>query len=327
MKQLKIILVLIILFPFQVFSQNQSGTEIDFLSIGAGARPLGMGGTFIGIADDVNATYWNIGGLSEIKRNEITGMHTELFLGTTYDYVGLGIPIKIKNRDFGTIGASWLNLSVPDIPKVVPIIDPKTGKPKIDENGKVQVKYEGTYNAYQNGYIIGYSKKILKINFGGTVKIITYNIGEKKGEGISFDVGTVWTFPKWFRFGLVVKDINFPEIKWRTGEKEKIPANIGMGLSYRILNDKLIIGYDITQQIKTEGPWHKPESHIGAEILLAGLVALRIGIDDIIINGTETTGNVTGGIGFKSEYIKADYAYVSSKELQTTHRLGLSILF
>jgi hypothetical protein len=43
-----------------------------------GSRPLAMGGAFIGLADDANATYWNPAGLTQIEPASITGtwMHT-----------------------------------------------------------------------------------------------------------------------------------------------------------------------------------------------------------------------------------------------------------
>jgi hypothetical protein len=41
-----------------------------------GARPLAMGGAFVGLADDVNATYWNPAGLAQLPQTEATVMHT-----------------------------------------------------------------------------------------------------------------------------------------------------------------------------------------------------------------------------------------------------------
>ncbi len=37
-----------------------------------GARPMGMGETFIGIADDANTLYWNPAGLPQLQRQEFT---------------------------------------------------------------------------------------------------------------------------------------------------------------------------------------------------------------------------------------------------------------
>ena len=43
----------------------------ESMSIGVGARPLGMGGTFAGIADDASTSYWNPAGMSNIQGVEV----------------------------------------------------------------------------------------------------------------------------------------------------------------------------------------------------------------------------------------------------------------
>ncbi|HTR82788.1 MAG TPA: outer membrane protein transport protein [Bacteroidota bacterium] len=41
--------------------------------IGIGARAIGMGGAYIGVADDYSATFWNPAGLAQMRRLEFTG--------------------------------------------------------------------------------------------------------------------------------------------------------------------------------------------------------------------------------------------------------------
>ena len=38
-------------------------TAAQFLKIGAGARAIGMGGTYTGISNDIYAVYWNPAGI------------------------------------------------------------------------------------------------------------------------------------------------------------------------------------------------------------------------------------------------------------------------
>ena len=56
---------------FVVFSVLLSA-EIDFNLVGAGARAAGMGGAFIGIADDATAVSWNPAGLTQLEKLEIS---------------------------------------------------------------------------------------------------------------------------------------------------------------------------------------------------------------------------------------------------------------
>ena len=45
-------------------AENYTG---DFLTNGVGGRALGLGGAYVGIADDVTATYWNPAGLAGVS--------------------------------------------------------------------------------------------------------------------------------------------------------------------------------------------------------------------------------------------------------------------
>src|SRR5689334_3253054 len=51
----------------------------EFLRIGAGARALGMGSAFVGLADDGTAAYWNPAGLATLPDRQINAMHAEQF--------------------------------------------------------------------------------------------------------------------------------------------------------------------------------------------------------------------------------------------------------
>src|SRR5690606_23429395 len=53
----------------------------DFLSIGAGARALGMGSAYVAVADEVTAAYWNPAGLNGITGYQGSYMHSERFSG------------------------------------------------------------------------------------------------------------------------------------------------------------------------------------------------------------------------------------------------------
>ena len=50
----------------------------DFLTLGVGARPLSMGGSFAAIADDSTATYWNPAGLGQLTHPELTFMQASI---------------------------------------------------------------------------------------------------------------------------------------------------------------------------------------------------------------------------------------------------------
>jgi len=62
-----------------------SAQGVNFNFAGQGARALGMGGAFIGIADDATAISWNPAGLGQLDRPEISGVGKFTAAKTSWD--------------------------------------------------------------------------------------------------------------------------------------------------------------------------------------------------------------------------------------------------
>ena len=79
----------------------------SFPDLGAGVRPMGMGGGYIGVANDANAPLWNPAGMIQLTRRELTatystlyaGLNAQLFTGETdslgYHFVSYVQPIRL----------------------------------------------------------------------------------------------------------------------------------------------------------------------------------------------------------------------------------------
>ena len=84
------------IFPTVIFSQTKTPKHSnEFLSIGVGARSLGMSNAQVSIADNVTAGFWNPAGLLDIEsKYEFELMHASLFAGiANFDYAGFATPI------------------------------------------------------------------------------------------------------------------------------------------------------------------------------------------------------------------------------------------
>jgi len=78
-----------------VAGQRVAKYGADFLAGGVGGRALGMGGAYVALAADVDATYWNPAGLSLLAYPELAYMHAERFAGiVSFDYAALAWPIS-----------------------------------------------------------------------------------------------------------------------------------------------------------------------------------------------------------------------------------------
>ena len=66
-----LILFIVMLFPVATYAA--------FNDIGVGARPLGLGGAFVALADDSNAANYNAAGLGYIDAIHLGGTHAQRF--------------------------------------------------------------------------------------------------------------------------------------------------------------------------------------------------------------------------------------------------------
>ncbi|HQJ96722.1 MAG TPA: hypothetical protein PLN17_06340, partial [Candidatus Cloacimonas sp.] len=76
MKKISILFSLTLMCLTPLFAGRYAG---DFMMIGSGVRPLGMGGAFSSLADDGSAIYWNPAGLCFITDSEVSAMHCFLY--------------------------------------------------------------------------------------------------------------------------------------------------------------------------------------------------------------------------------------------------------
>ncbi|HEX2867977.1 MAG TPA: outer membrane protein transport protein [Ignavibacteriales bacterium] len=65
-----------------------------------GTRSLGMGGSFIGLANDYTAIYWNPAGISQLKGNYIGLFSTDVIPTGSYKIDALGIDAKMKTNHY-----------------------------------------------------------------------------------------------------------------------------------------------------------------------------------------------------------------------------------
>ena len=95
MKKFGFIFFLLIL-PFQIFAQlfpdlggQRTGiSSAQFLKIGIGSRALGMGASYVAVANDAEALYWNPAGISQFSKPALFFSHTEWLVDVKLEYAG-----------------------------------------------------------------------------------------------------------------------------------------------------------------------------------------------------------------------------------------------
>ncbi|MBI5060103.1 outer membrane protein transport protein [candidate division KSB1 bacterium] len=74
--------------------------------LGPGARAMGLGGTYTGIADDYSAIWWNPAGLAQVKRIELQGSLSRTSFKNETDYFGSsldGSTSSLRLNDMGVV--------------------------------------------------------------------------------------------------------------------------------------------------------------------------------------------------------------------------------
>lgn len=325
---------LFIIFIFLIFinsicSKTEIRYENEILEISNGVRPMGLGGAFVALADDINASYWNPAGLVNINNFEFSMMHATLFELANYNAFNFAKQLPT----FGTLSLGYLRLGIDNIPDTskwygVEDKDMDT-KPEINWVGISEEVFSLSYGGRLNKYF--------SIGINGKINYKDYSAFKEFASsafGYSIDGGILGQF-KNINLGINIQNI-FNGLTWYWKKKEQQEftkpyterkiLNIKTGILYRKELPKissLIIGlFDIDT---TKGDREGPREQLGIEYWFKKILSLRSGY--IYMLQTKEW-DLSFGIGFniptKKMIIGIDYAFVPY-DLNNTHYLGLSI--
>ena len=169
--------------PQRAQGQQLAKYGADFLAGGVGARAIGLGGAYTGLARDVTAGYWNAAGLSQMDYPEIGYMHVERFGGVvSFDYAGAAFPVGGRS----TFGVMAVRSGVNDIVNTLNAYNPDTGQP--DPAYQAQIT---RFSAADYLFGFGYARRVSeRLSVGGTGKVTRRSIGDfADAWGYSVDAG------------------------------------------------------------------------------------------------------------------------------------------
>jgi hypothetical protein len=300
----------------------------EFMAIGVGARPLGMGGAFVAIANDVTAAYWNPAGLLHLNYPQLSGMYAQQFANiVNYNYGGVAAPMDKKS----TLAVSFIRLGVDDIPYTeIPRHDLETGA-TYNEDGTIKRNIPfilRTFTDAEWAIYLSYAKLVNEnFSWGSNIKIVTKQVGDNSAWGLGFDLGFMYRLYPRFVLGVNFQDITTTLLAWDTGRREAITPTLKTGVAYfydfPLLAGKIIPALDFDIRFENRrfasqfniGPVSF-DSHLGVEYEFKNILALRGGITDV--------GKFTVGTGIKLPKLNIDYAFLNH-ELGETHRISLTL--
>lgn len=332
---------------------GDAGQPGEFLRYGVGARALGMGHAFTGLADDASAVYWNPAGLMSVERKQFASMYTNLFLDSRYTYMAVALPRpfafqapqsfaqRVRNFVVGqhsSFGLAWVNLSMNDF----------------DRRSTDNIPL-GSFDVYDQAFMLSWAHETTStwgiLNYGINLKLVNQafpgymspNSSSTQGWGFGADLGATFRpinlplikrlvslrYLMPFQVGVAVQNILQPQIGIGSGEKDKYPMAFRWGASYALSLSQWRVNVLYDQEILSG---RKMGHFLGAEALIPVPVSqikpsLRVGF-----NSRTKSPSFGGGVQFdyiENAAIRLDFAYALKphEALDNDFRLFLSVDF
>jgi len=306
MKKLIILAILIAL-----CSAGSANAAFKLNDYGLAARPLGMGGAFTAVSDDINGLLWNTGGLGLITKKEFTATYVNLYPqmsdALSANFVGYAQPVY----GIGTFAAGWMSLIARDL-----------------------------YS--ENMAVVSYSRKVLPmLSAGVSFKYLSHTYlmtannaffqqyGNTKSN-FTLDLGMKLNYLNRLYAGIMISNLTQPDIGLYN--KDIVPLDLRLGAAY-----KLGINSSIIQSLTAAADFNVRDSinylNMGVELPFEIInLQVRGGLNMIDFK----LMNLTCGAGYNfrflnKNFIKLDYAFLFPLQMDVqiggSHRLSLGLNF
>lgn len=284
----------------------------DFMYLGAGGRPLALGGAYVASGGDILSGYYNPAGLSFLERPQAIFMHSETFGSLlNHDFLAYARPLGAEPEQ--AFSVSLYRLGGGGIIVTT-----------VDQTGRFRMVSEENHADYV-GYF-SYGRRFgSRLSGGVTAKLIYRDIVDESAFGLGLDLGALYSLTDWADVGLSLQDFPSTLLSYTTGLKQRVNpmAKIGTGLHGRRGDFAASLFADA--DIQFEGRRYSSQvhfgrisfdSHLGLETVYKDKIAARVGSD---------IGNLTLGVGLKFNKFAVDIAMRDHSDLDNTYLVSLIV--
>jgi long-subunit fatty acid transport protein len=156
--------------------QRAGISAFQFLKLGVGARGVAMGESFVAVANDASALYWNPGSLVQFSDNQVIAAHTEYVVDIKHDF--LGVVYHLSEGD--AVGVAFSSLHMQDM----------------EITTETQPFGTGRYFSFGDvSLAASYGRRMTdQFSFGATIRYVEETLDVLKMRAVMMDLGTFyWT--------------------------------------------------------------------------------------------------------------------------------------
>ncbi len=337
MKKLLVHIVLLSVFVSQGVAQlvpNLGGqragiSAFQFLKIGVGARGVAMGESFVAVANDASALFWNPAGLVDAQQNQVIASHAEYLVDISHEF--LGVSYRLGEND--AVGVSFSSLHMKDM----------------EITTELQPFGTGRYFSFGDIAIgLTYSKKMTEqFSFGATIRYVEETLDILKMRSVMVDLGTLyWTGLGSTRFAVTISNFgsdvepkgNVTQangVSVTSFQSFSLPTIFKLGVAMEAMETE---DSRLTTSLQLNHPNDNSEHfRLGLEYAFKNTFFLRGGIKRTIgqrLFGRDETSpeDFTFGAGVAVDLaeltrVNADYAFARFGELGSVHRISIAFTY
>lgn len=276
----------------------------DFNDIITGARPAAMGGAFVAIADDINATYWNPAGLTLKDDMELGFMSSTEIEPTGGSKIGTDfLGWSSGNSPYGAAGVSFL----------------RQGLSTIYQERTLALSYGYALTPFTR---VGLNLKTLSTVLNPVGRFAP-DPALQDTSSLAFDVSGMQIVSPQLRFGFLARNLG---ARNGTVERDDTRRTYRLGVAYNIPleffgEDNLWLSFDMfTKEDIEDRSGVKIRNALGVEWNVSPWLSVRGGSD---------RGRLTAGVGLQAYGLKIDYAFAEDQDdgLGTQQRLSMTYRF
>jgi hypothetical protein len=308
--------------------QRAGISAFQFLKIGVGARAIGLGESYVAVANDVSALYWNPAGLAQFNDNQIMVSHTEYVVDIKHEF--FGIAYHFTEQD--AFGASIIALHMKDM----------------EITTETQPVGTGRYFTFRDiAAGLTYSRKMTdQFSFGISVKYVEETLDVLKMRSVMVDLGTYyWTGLGTSRFAVVVSNFGSDvaphgDVKLLSGTTVNTFQSFSPPTLFKIgfaTEPVEMEDQRLTTSIELHHPNDNAENvHLGVEYGWHRWLSLRAGVkrtigEPLLGKDNTSSNDYTIGVGISSPLefttLTFDYAYANFNLLGSVHRFSLALTY